>query len=125
MKQLIPNNIIRVIAACCVATLLIAIFWMQSGYYIILRIVVFIGAIMLLISKRENPYGILTFLLIGILFNPIVPIYLYKKFLWIPIDIISACAFLLEIIELKVPAKEKKALKQNKSNYGRDRIYKN
>jgi uncharacterized protein DUF6804 len=120
----IPNNIVRVIAAVCSGMLILAIFWMGSNYYLLLRIVVFIGSIFMILSNKNNTYRILTFLLIVILFNPIIPIYLYKKYFWIPLDLIGAIAFMLELIEVKSKAKTTQVVKQRKSVYGRDRIYK-
>ena len=58
-------------------------------YYDFLRIVVSIMAALNLYSG-----GTYLFIPILVLFNPILPIYLYSKPLWVIIDIISGIVFL-------------------------------
>ena len=43
---------------------------------------------------RFNYYNIITGI-IGILFNPIIPVYLHSKILWTVIDIITAVWFII------------------------------
>jgi hypothetical protein len=57
-------------------------------YYDILRVVVSIAA---LINIFRGSY---IFIPILILFNPIMPVYLYSKPLWVVIDIISGLIFM-------------------------------
>lgn len=86
----------------CSAVVLIACFDLPIGYYTFLRIVITIGSIAILIKevqKDVNLIGIafigIAFIGIAILFNPIIPIYLYKKSIWMPIDIFSGFMFLI------------------------------
>lgn len=76
-------------------TLLLALVTLPIGYYTFLRILVTLSAGIILV-KELNKGITIWFLLFGItaiIFNPILPIYLYKKHLWIPINIMAAILF--------------------------------
>lgn len=92
-------------ALCC----FIGIFRLPIEYYTFLRILISIGALLVLyntLSSKQHYFSIL-FLIILILFNPVFPIYLYRKNIWIPIDIITGILFLLiSFIERKEQKKE-------------------
>ncbi|WP_379969473.1 DUF6804 family protein [Epilithonimonas sp. UC225_85] len=80
-------------AICC----FVGIFRLPIEYYTFLRILVSIGALIVLyntLSFRQYYFSII-FLVILIIFNPVFPIYLYRKSLWIPIDTITGILFLL------------------------------
>ncbi len=80
-------------AICC----FVGIFRLPIEFYTFLRIVVSVGALLVLyntLSFRQHYFSII-FLTILILFNPVFPIYLYRKSLWIPIDTITGILFLL------------------------------
>mgnify|MGYP004168233471 FL=1 len=67
--------------------LFLAVLPLGSGYYDLLRIVVSIAA-------AVNIYrGSYIFIPILILFNPIIPVYLYDKSVWAIIDICSGLVF--------------------------------
>ncbi len=81
----------------CAVIALIACFDMPIGYYTFLRMAITIGAILVLfkeVQKDVNLFGI-TFICLAILFNPIIPIYLYKKSIWMSIDISTGFIFLI------------------------------
>jgi len=80
----------------CALTVLIAAFKLPIQYYTFLRIIITIGATTALINEMKNDVNLwgITFLMMAILFNPFIPIYLYQKLIWIPIDIITALLFL-------------------------------
>ncbi|MCZ8198355.1 MAG: hypothetical protein O9267_12185 [Flavobacterium sp.] len=81
----------------CAILALIACFNLPIGYYTFLRIALTLGALTVLyneVQKDVNLLGI-SFIAIAILFNPILPVYLYQKSLWIAIDIITAILFLV------------------------------
>lgn len=84
------------ISILCAALLLIACFQLPIGYYSFLRITITIGAIITILSQIKKDVNFLgiTFIMISILFNPILPIYFYNKNVWIPIDITAAVIFL-------------------------------
>ncbi|SIQ34610.1 DUF6804 family protein [Chryseobacterium sp. RU33C] len=92
-------------ALCC----FIGIFRLPIEYYTFLRILISIGALLVLyntLSSKQHYFSII-FLVIFILFNPVFPIYLYWKNIWIPIDIITGILFLLiSFIERKEQKKE-------------------
>ncbi|MDR6461251.1 hypothetical protein J2786_004405 [Chryseobacterium vietnamense] len=80
-------------ALCCFA----GIFKLPIEYYTFLRIIISIGALLVLyitLSSKQYYFSI-PFLIILILFNPVFPFYLYQKSIWIPIDIIAGILFLL------------------------------
>lgn len=92
-------------ALCC----FIGIFRLPIEYYTFLRILISIGALLVLyntLSSKQHYFSII-FLVIFILFNPVFHIYLYRKNIWIPIDIITGILFLLiSFIERKEQKKE-------------------
>jgi len=92
-------------ALCC----FIGIFRLPIEYYTFLRILISIGALLVLyntLSSKQHYFSII-FLVILILFNPVFPIYLYRKNIWIPIDIITGILFLLiSFVERKEQKKE-------------------
>jgi membrane-bound ClpP family serine protease len=99
----------KILCIICAAMLLLGCFQLPIQYYTFLRIIVSLGALGILareVQKDVNLFGI-AFIIIIILFNPIVPIYLYKKSIWIPIDLITALLFLAFIIREKSTKKQK------------------
>ncbi len=89
----------------CAALLLLGIVNLPIGYYTFLRIVVTIGAVLVSISEyqenKEISVWLIAFVLIAIIFNPIIPIYFNNKDIWIPIDIVSAIIFGVKSFSLK------------------------
>jgi hypothetical protein len=87
----------KLISIICAALLVIACFQLPIQYYTFLRIVVTTGAILVLLSQMKKDVNFLgiTFIMIILLFNPILPIYLYSKNIWMPIDITTAGLFLI------------------------------
>jgi hypothetical protein len=79
----------------CAGLLLLSIANLPIGYYTFLRIIVTVGACFIVVTEFENGlnFWVITFGLIAILFNPIFPIYLNNKSLWMPIDLLSAILF--------------------------------
>lgn len=104
----------------------IAIFIMPSDFYVLLRYAVFLGAVLVVINtiKLQLKWAFV-FLIVGLVFNPIYPIYLYNKSPWILIDIITALLFLFEVLTFNDAKSEKKELpkKINQKSRSRDRIY--
>ena len=109
-------------SACC----FIAVFNLPTAYYSFLRIAVSIGAILGIYSflKYKNYYLMTVFTIILILFNPLFPIYLHKKSIWIPMDIALGLLFLL-LAFLKIKKEVKKDMvitSAIQKIYTRDRI---
>lgn len=98
-------------ALCC----FIGIFRLPIEYYTFLRILISIGALLVLyhtLSFKQHYFSII-FLIILILFNPIFPIYLYRKSIWIPIDTITGVLFLLiNFIERKEQKKDEEVTEE-------------
>jgi hypothetical protein len=79
----------------CAVLLLFSLTDLPIGYYTLLRIVVTIGSVSVVVSEFENGinFWVISFGLIGIIFNPFFPVYLGDKSVWMPIDIITAILF--------------------------------
>jgi membrane-bound ClpP family serine protease len=118
---------LTVCAICC----FIGIFGLPIEYYTFLRILVSIGAFLVLyntLSFKQHYFSII-FLVILILFNPILPIYLYRKSVWIPIDTITGILFLLINFIEKLEQKKEEEITEDTSEHSiqqrapsRDRI---
>lgn len=87
----------------CSALLFLALADLPIGYYTLLRIVVTIGAVAIIAKDFKNGinFWVLAFGLIAILFNPLIPVYLNNKDIWMPIDIIAAILFGIKSIIIK------------------------
>lgn len=87
------------------AMLLLALADMPSGYYVFMRIVVCLACVIIAYGsyKREDSLNGSTILfgLMAILFNPIIPVYLYDRDVWMPIDIIGAVIFVIKGLVFK------------------------
>ncbi|MBT2621374.1 DUF6804 family protein [Chryseobacterium sp. ISL-6] len=98
-------------AICC----FIGIFKLPIEYYTFLRVLVSVGALIVIYNAFvfKIQYWSTIFIIILILFNPVFPIYLYRKNTWIPVDIITGILFLLigfvEKLDLK---KEEKSTEE-------------
>jgi hypothetical protein len=86
-----------------------------------------LGALLIIYiwSKQKNFLLAIVFILVLILFNPLFPIYLHRKSIWIPLDVITGILFLLiGFYNKKEPQKEEKAVEvlPVQKTYSRDRI---
>lgn len=103
----------------CALSCFIGIFRLPIEYYTFLRILVSIGALLVLyhsLSSNQYYFSII-FLVIFILFNPIFPIYLYRKSLWIPIDTITGILFLLINFAEKLEQKKEEEITEETSKH--------
>ncbi|OPB92997.1 DUF6804 family protein [Elizabethkingia ursingii] len=109
-------------ALCC----FIAVLRLPIDYYNFLRIVISIGAGVALYHLFRNKiyYWAVVFGFILILFNPIFPVYLHRKPLWVPLDIITGILFLCLNFIKKKSEEEREALPLPKEpvTHTRDRI---
>lgn len=87
----------------CAAILFIGLFNLPIGYYTFLRLVVTIGAALVVVSEYKEGLNIwiITFSLMAILFNPLIPVYLGNKSAWMPIDIIAGIIFVAKSLTYK------------------------
>ena len=92
----------------CTCLLFLALADLPIGYYTLLRIVVTIGAIGIVSTEFENGFNfwVITFGIIAIVFNPLIPIYLNDKDTWMPIDIVVAILFLVKSFNYKIKTEE-------------------
>lgn len=91
-------NLVSIVSVICALFLFIAVLEVSREYYWILRTVVFIGALLVVIKNGNNSFWMFLFGLVAILFNPVFPIFLYKKMYWIPLDVLTGILFLIQII---------------------------
>jgi hypothetical protein len=82
----------------CSGVLFLAIFRMPSGYYDFLRIAVTVGAVIAIAAELKTGLSgwVVALAILAVLFNPISPIYLYKKSTRVLIDAIAGVTFLLK-----------------------------
>jgi hypothetical protein len=73
--------------------LFLAVFSFPIGYYTLLRLIVSLtaGLLCFKLIKNDNSLLIVISGMIALLFNPLYPIYLGDKSIWIPIDILTGC----------------------------------
>lgn len=77
--------------------LFLGCFPMPIVYYSFLRILVTLGALWVVVQELQKEVNLLgvAFVIMVVLFNPIIPIYLHKKSMWLPLDSISGLLFLI------------------------------
>lgn len=123
MNKILSIKLVRFVSVCCALLLFIAVLPNPLKYYWVLRVIVSIGAILVIIKNITNESWVVLFGIILILFNPIFPIHFYMKLPWIPIDIITGLLFSVEIV-LTLPKKVKviAPIKKETKTYERDRI---
>ena len=87
----------------CAGLLLLALGDLPIGYYTFLRIVITIGAVAVIINEFEGEVTpwIVVFGIIGVIFNPIIPVYLHDRELWAVIDVVAAVLFGIKAFNTK------------------------
>lgn len=121
-------KVIKYILIACSICCFAAILKLPIEYYTFLRTIVSLGALLLIYvwTKQKNYALTIVFILVLILFNPLFPIYLHRKSIWIPLDVITGLLFLLiAFYNKKQPVKkEEKAIEvlPVQKTYARDRI---
>lgn len=88
----------------CSGLLLLAMASLPIGFYTLLRIVVTIGAVAAVISEIDKGinFWVVIFGIIAIVFNPLIPVYLGDKDVWMPIDLIAAVLFGIKAFTFKI-----------------------
>lgn len=91
----------RNLSLICAGALLLTFASLPIGYYTFLRILVTIGAGVIVFDEFKKGMGFWTviFGLVAILFNPIIPVYLGSKSAWLPIDIVVAILFIVKAFQ--------------------------
>ncbi|NPD47248.1 DUF6804 family protein [Lentimicrobium sp. S6] len=82
--------------------LFLAIADLPIGYYTIVRFVATITAVVVFVSEFQNRITLwmIIFGLIAIVFNPIIPVYLHNKDLWMIIDFFAGIMFLIKALTI-------------------------
>lgn len=110
-------NPLKIFLTLCALCCFIGIFRLPIEYYTFLRTIVSIGALIVLYNflSFKQYYFSTIFLAILIVFNPVFPIYLYQKSLWIPIDTITGILFLLVNFADKLEQKKEEEITEETS----------
>jgi len=92
-------------AAVAAAFLLGALAPWPYGYFVVLRWVVGVAALMMAFRAHDvkRLWATWTFGFVTLLFNPLIPIHLTRE-LWAPIDLLTAVLFGVAIVGLRKPA---------------------
>lgn len=77
------------------------------GYYTLLRMLVTLTAVLLAVNyyKNDKIEWTITFGIIALIFNPLIPIYLGDKSVWMAIDLLVGVLFIYQGIKMKGTAK--------------------
>lgn len=104
---MIAFTIARIVAA---AMLLWATQHNPSAYYDVLRFVVFgVSLFSAFVAYKLARKGwLLTFIVIALLFNALIPVYLYNKEIWTLINVVAAGLFIYSIFTFKGPEGERR-----------------
>lgn len=96
---------ITILAVGCITALIVAMLPLPLVYYTWLRIFVSIGAMVIVFQEvnRQRRRWSLPFLATAFVFNPVIPVYLYKKELWLLVDTGAAMLFIMYIIFANLP----------------------
>ncbi|CAM1358403.1 conserved membrane hypothetical protein [Tenacibaculum sediminilitoris] len=89
------EGIQKTINIICAIALFLAVTTLPIKYYNVLRIVVFIRCSLVIFNEKIKSYWKWSFISVALLFNPILPIYLYVKSYWILLDVLFGILFLL------------------------------
>ncbi|WP_292011044.1 DUF6804 family protein [Chryseobacterium sp.] len=102
----------------CAISCFIGVFTLPIEYYTFLRILVSTGAALVIYysTVSKEYYLSIIFLAVLFLFNPLFPIYLYRKSIWIPLDIIVGVLFLL-LAFVKKPTEKKDEEPEEETEY--------
>ncbi len=101
------KKLIRILTAITALLLLIACWHLPIVYYTFLRIIVSLASVILLIEaiiEKYYPIAIVCGVICAI-FNPIMPVYLHSKSVWVIIDL--ACTIWFGILAVAKFNKEK------------------
>ena len=93
----------------CAGFLFLGVADLPIGYYTFLRIVVTVGAVMVMANEYEKGIGfwVVVFGLIAILFNPLIPVYLHDKSAWVLIDVVCGGLFIARGFTWKMKQKQR------------------
>lgn len=95
------NNFYKYFLIIVIIMLFLSLGQWPYGYFILLRWIVTVGAIIVVINAfdKDIDWAKVSFIIIGILFNPITPIHLSRE-IWILLDIIVGIMFILGYLKV-------------------------
>jgi hypothetical protein len=78
-----------------ITVLIIGVLPMPIGYYTLSRLVVCACSIyyVILFNKKKDNTNVWLFGFVALLYNPIFPVYLYEKFIWVIVNLITIGLF--------------------------------
>ena len=98
----------KILLLICSGLLLLGLANLPIEFYTFLRIIITIGSVAVILTEHEKGLSIwvISFGLTAILFNPIIPIHLNNKDIWMPIDLMASILFLVKAFVLKTIIKQ-------------------
>ncbi len=93
----IKTKIFNILSIICACHLFFAGLELPEVFYAYLRVVVTLVALLTVVNNfGKNRFFTISFGIVALIFNPIFPLYLYDKTVWVFLDIITALLFLVE-----------------------------
>lgn len=95
LYQEVDFNCMKYLTSIIAVLLAIGCFSLPIGYYTFLRLVTCGGAVAVIIadSERGVNFSNILWAIVAVLFNPIFPVYLHSKSVWVIIDAAVALLF--------------------------------
>lgn len=89
------GGIMKYLTSITAVLLAIGCFSLPIGYYTFLRLVACGGAVAIIVADRERgvSFSNVLWAIVAVLFNPILPVYLHSKPVWVVIDAAVALLF--------------------------------
>lgn len=108
---MINPRLIAIINYIAMGILFIALLRMPYGYYMFLKIFIFLACIAnaYVYNNVKNLLNLIVFIILAIIYNPIIPIHLDRS-LWVIINILTIIPFILSAIKQN---KEYKSMFEN------------
>lgn len=102
------NRMLRTIALISAGLLFLALVRLPIGYYMFLRLAITTGSVVIIYHRSKEAgldVWVVLFGLLAIVFNPIWPVYLNDRQLWVPINVVGGVLFIAAAIRLYKPDK--------------------
>lgn len=112
----IKSKIFNILSIVCACHLFFAGLNLPEIFYAYLRVIVTCVALLTMVNNiGKNRIFVIAFGLVAVVFNPLFPVYLYDKAVWVLLDIITALLFLYEAYEIpEVSSTEVKTRKRKR-----------
>ena len=91
------TKLFSVLSIICACHLFFAGLNLPEAFYSYLKVIVTCVALLTMMNHiGKNRFFVVAFGLVAVVFNPIYPVYLYDRSVWVLLDIITALLFLYE-----------------------------